>query len=133
MATEGSIKEDVEGWLSSSSTDQAADYATKGRKHQRLTDDELTAAWLFAFKCMAEDLRDKHRLDEYSDLRSEMTLRGREPPYQLVRAEFDKCIAETVASIEQIERENPVKFDQLKREIEDELIGYKATRDRTKS
>ncbi len=133
MATEGSIEEDVEGWLSSSSTDQAADYATKGRKHQRLTDDELTAAWLFAFKCMAEDLRDKHRLDEYSDLRSEMTLRGREPPYQLVRAEFDKCIAETVASIEKIERENPVKFDQLKREIEDELIDYKATRDRTKS
>jgi hypothetical protein len=94
MAKEDSMGEDVEGWPSSNSTGHAADYAAKGRKHQHLTDDELTAAWV---------------------------------------AEFDKYIAETVASIEKIERENPAKFDQLSREIEDELIDYKASRPRHRS
>jgi hypothetical protein len=43
------MKDDVEGWLTSSGSDRLADYAARGRKHQSLTIEELTTGWIYAF------------------------------------------------------------------------------------
>jgi hypothetical protein len=128
-----SMKDDVEGWIASNSTDRIADYAARGRKHQRLTDDELTAAWVAAFRGMADNVADHKWRDEEEDAKSEMLLRNREPPYGLVKAEFDKFIAETSRAIEDLERNDPVRFAEMNREIEGDLTTFKEIRDRTKS
>jgi hypothetical protein len=133
MSKKPSVKDDVEGWMASGGADRLADYANRGRKHQHLADDELTAGWISAFRNMADDIRDYERRAKEEDLKSEILLRKREPPYDLVREEFERFIAETDRAIEDLKSEDPLRFEEIGREIDRELKTFKSTRDRTKS
>lgn len=133
MTKRRSIKDDVEGWLASKATDGLADYAARGRKHQHLTDDELLNAWRKAFAHMADDVRDYGRRAATDDLKSEFILRKKEPPYDLIRAEFERYIAETNRAIEELEANDPAQFEKMGREIEIDLEKFRSSRDKSKN
>jgi hypothetical protein len=84
MSERSSGSDDVEGWLASKGSDRLADYAARGRKHQNLTIEELTVAWIHAFRSMVDNVRDPERRAIEEDFKSELLLRKSEPPYQLV-------------------------------------------------
>jgi len=100
MSKKHSMKDDVEGWIVSGASDRLADYAARGRKHQGLTHEDLTTGWLHAFRRMADDVRDPERRAIEEDFKSELLLRKSEPPYNMVREEFERFIAETDRAIQ---------------------------------
>jgi hypothetical protein len=133
MTKRSSIRDDVEGWLASSGSDRLADYAARGRKHQSLTIHELTSGWVFAFRRMADDVRDPERRAIEEDFKSEFLLRKSEPPYHLVKEEFERFMAEADRAIEDLKLEDPSRFEEIGKEIDRDLETYKSIRDRTKS
>jgi hypothetical protein len=100
MPKRSSVSDDVAGWLASTGSDRAADYAARGRKHQNLTSEELTAGWVHAFRRMADDVRDFERRAIHEDFKSEFSLRGSEPPYYLIREDFDRFIPNAIERYE---------------------------------
>jgi hypothetical protein len=78
MTKPPNIRADVESWIASESTDKVADYASRGRKHQNLSDLDLVTAWQTAFKRMADDVRDYDRRGVEEDYKSEFSLRHRQ-------------------------------------------------------
>jgi hypothetical protein len=128
-----SIKDEVDGWVASNATDALADYATRGRKHQHLTDDELLNAWRKAFAHMADDVRDYERRAATEDLKSEFILRKKEPPYDLIRAEFERYMAEANRAIEELEADDPAQYEKMGREIETDLEKFRSSRDKSKN
>jgi hypothetical protein len=133
MTKRSSVSDDVEGWLASTGSDRAADYAARGRKHQNLTSEELTAGWVHAFRRMADDVRDFERRAIHEDFKSEFSLRGSEPPYDLIREDFDRFIAECDRAIRDLETEEPSGFEEMAKDIDRDLETFKSVRDRTKS
>lgn len=128
-----SMEDDVDGWISSTATDRLADYAERGRKHRQLSDESLNAAWITAFRKMADDVTDADRRFQEEDFKSEILLRGREPPYDLIREEFERFIAETDRAIERLRIEDPIRFEEIGQEISREVDGFKSERERTKN
>jgi CRISPR/Cas system CSM-associated protein Csm2 small subunit len=133
MSKRSTVGDDVEGWLASKGSDRLADYATRGRKHQNLTIEELTAAWVHAFRSMVDNVRDPERRAVEEDFTSELLLRKSEPPYQLVREEFERFTAECDRAMRDLETEDPSRFEEMAKEIDRDLETFKSTRDRTKS
>ena len=133
MTKRSSVSDDVEGWLASTGSDRLADYAARGRKHQNLTSGELTAGWVHAFRRMADDVRDPERRAIEEDFKSEFSLRGSEPPYNLVSEEFERFMAEFDRAMRDLETEDPSRFEEMGKEIDRDLETFKSIRDRTKS
>jgi hypothetical protein len=133
MSKKTSVSDDVEGWLASRGSDRLADYAARGRKHQNLTIEELTAAWMQAFRNMADNVRDPARWVIEEDFKSEFFLRKSEPPYKFVREEFERFTAEVDRAMRDLETDDPSRFEEMGKEIDRDLETFKSTRDRTKS
>jgi hypothetical protein len=133
MTKRSSIRDDVEGWLASSGSDRLADYAARGRRHQSLTIEELTTGWVYAFRQMADDVRDPDRRAIEEDFKSEFLLRKSEPPYDLVREEFDRFRAEVNRAMEDLKTEDPLRYEEIGKEIDRDLETFKSIRDRTTS
>jgi hypothetical protein len=127
------MQDDVEGWVSSSATDRVADYAARGRKHQSLSDELLTAEWILAFRRMADDVRDPELRAAEEDFKSEFRLRRKEPPFAPIRDDFERFIANCEAAIKDIRDDDPLRYEEINQGIEQEIASFKATRDRTKS
>jgi hypothetical protein len=95
MTKPPNIRKDVESWITSESTDRVADYASRGRKHQHLSDLDLATAWQAAFKRMADDVRDYDRRAAEEDYKSEFILRKIEPPYHSIHDDLERFFDET--------------------------------------
>jgi hypothetical protein len=128
-----SIEKDVEGWLASDATDKLADYAGRGRKHRHLSDEDLLSGWLAAFKLMADDVRDYERRAVEQDYNSEFFLRKKEPPYDLIREDFERYIAETSRAIEDLKRDDPAKYEEIARSIDADIKHFRSSRDQSKN
>jgi hypothetical protein len=133
MSKRSSVSDDLEGWLASRGSDRLADYAARGRKHQNLTIGELTAAWVHAFRSIVDKVRDPERRAIEEDFASELLLRKSEPPYELVREEFERLTVECGRAIRDLETEDPSGFEEMGKEIDRGLERFKSTRDRTKN
>jgi len=127
------MKEDVEGWIASQATDRLAGYAARGRKHQNLSDDDLTKAWVDAFRSMAGDPSDSDRRTIEDDFKFEFSLRGESPPYDAIREEFERYVASVDRYLEKLKVEDPLLVEEIGREIEAELKAFKSERDRNQN
>ena len=133
MSKKTSMQDDVEGWMGSNASDRLADYAARGRKHQGLTDEALVSKWVSSFRRMAEDVRDDDRRRVEEDFKSELLLRNISPPYDLIAEEFERFLAETDRTLEDLKTEDPLRFEEIGKEIDRGLESFKSTRDRTKN
>lgn len=84
------LEKDVVGWVQSESMDEIAGYASRGRKYAELSNDEAVSQWVQAFRSLANDFVKSPWWHIQSDLTSELSLRGLEPPYEMVREDIEK-------------------------------------------
>ena len=113
MTKPPNMRRDVESWITSEATDRVAGYASRGRKHQHLSDEELANVWTKAFKHMADDVRDYERRATEDDLKSEFVLRKKEPPYDAIRDDFERYVAETDRAIADLKANDPDQYEAM--------------------
>src|SRR3954452_5676708 len=102
MKKKRNSREDTETLRANMTSDRIGDYAARGRKHQHLEDQMLVLEWVLAVREMADDVRDYKKKAIEDDLKSEMQMRGMEPPFELVRNELDRYCAEFDKAIEEM-------------------------------
>jgi hypothetical protein len=117
---------DVELYLANDLIDHIADYASRGRSHKRLTDDQLSAKWIAAFRNFADDRNDRGRRAIEMDLKAEFQLRNTEPPYDLVKPEIDRVVEDISSDFEKMKRDDPDAVDEMSQEMEYDLADLKA-------
>jgi hypothetical protein len=127
------FRKDVESWFASEAADRLADYAARGRKHQNLTDDQLTAAWQSAFRNLADDVRDCARRAAEEDFKSEFVLRGQSVPFGSIPDVFQRFIAETDRAINEYRENDPGGFDETSRKINTDFRRFRSLRDKSKN
>jgi hypothetical protein len=64
---------DIQGLLASKAMDQVADYARRGRRHEKLSLNKLTDQWRAAFAAMADRPHDAKANAIQNDLSSEFS------------------------------------------------------------
>jgi hypothetical protein len=84
------LNKDLLSWVQSEAVDGTAAYAARGRKYAGLSDEEARSQWVNAFRALANDFVKSPWWHIQSDLRSELELRGLEPPYRLVQEDLVK-------------------------------------------
>ena len=117
---------DVELYLANDLIDHIADYASRGRSHKRLTDDQLSAKWIAAFRNFADDRNDRGRRAIEMDLKAEFHLRNIEPPYDLVKPEIVRVVEDMSSNFEKMKRDDPDAVDEMSEEMEYDLADLKA-------
>jgi len=117
---------DVELFLANELIDHIADYASRGRFHKRLTDDQLSATWIAAFRSFADDRSDRGRRAIEMDLKAEFQLRNMEPSYDLVKPEIDQVVEDMSSDFAKMKRDDPDAVDEMSEEMEYELADLKA-------
>ena len=128
--TQDDFKKDMEAWLVSEQANEAAEYAARGRKHQSLSTNDLTGAWVQAFRRLAAKFQDGDlRIDEV-DLRSELLLRNIDPPYDLVKDDLGRLTNAAADAIEELQLEDPGHFDRVNEEIENDVATFRAGREK---
>jgi hypothetical protein len=127
------FREDVASWLASDAADKVADYAARGRKHKKLTDEQLTTAWQTAFKNMTDDVRDCARRAVQEDLKSEFVLRGQAVPFASIRDIFERNNAETYRAINEFRENDPAVFEEITRKINNDFKQFRSGRDKSKN
>ena len=126
-----SVKKDVEEFLISDEVERVADYAKRGRKHQRMTDEELSTAWKVAFTHMADNIRDNQRRAVTNDFDAEFSLQGQEPPYDSVREIFERYTADVCRDIKNMEVDDPDQYDEMGDRIVADMNAFKISKDKS--
>ncbi len=127
------VKDDVLGWLASSQSDDAANYASRGRIYGGLSNEKLSAHWVESFRKIASDIGNLNARAVNADLKSEFDLRSMEPPYDLVRDEFDAIMTAAAAVLDELRDEDPLRYQEIENEVQRDLDAFKKTRDDSKS
>ena len=117
---------DVETFLASQQTDDAADYASRGRVFKPLTDQQLAEKWVSTFRDMADAPDDQALRALETDLRSEFRLRNIEPPHEQIKSEMDRLVAHLSSRFEKLERDDPDRFTEMNEEMEQDIADLKA-------
>ena len=117
---------DVKLFIANEQIDQIADYASRGRIYERLTDDELTEKWIRAFKQFADAPSDQRRRAIEIDLKAEFQLRSTEPPYNQVRSEINRVVANMSSGLEIMKRDDPDAVDAMTEEFQQDVADLKA-------
>ncbi|MDI3560181.1 hypothetical protein [Bradyrhizobium sp. Arg816] len=103
----------LESFMLSQHADSIADYASRGRKFEAMNDTELEKAWVIAFVWWTQRPSDHARYLRETDFIAEISLRGKQPPLDLVRTAFDSLFRRSADAIERFEREDPERFNEM--------------------
>ena len=117
---------DVELFLANEQVDQIADYASRGRIYERLTDGELAEKWIHTFRLFADAPSDERRRAIEIDLKAEFQLRNIEPPYDQVRSEINRIAENMSSGFETMKRDHPDAVDEIYEEFQQDLADLKA-------
>jgi hypothetical protein len=116
---------DLEIFLAIEQVDQIADYASRGRVHERLTDQQLAKKWINAIRQCAHASTDEQRRAIASDLKAEFQLRSIEPPYEQVKLELDRIVADISSGFEKMKRDHPDAVAEMAEEFEQDIADLK--------
>ena len=116
---------DLEMFLAIQRVDQIADYASRGRVHERLTDRQLAKKWINTIRQCARASSDEKRRSIESDLKAEFQLRSIEPPYEQVKLELDRIAADISSGLEKMNRDNPDAVAEMAEEFEQDIADLK--------
>jgi hypothetical protein len=117
---------DVELFLANEQVDQIADYASRDRVYERLTDGELAEKWIHTFRLFADAPSDERRRAIEIDLKAEFQLRSIEPPYDQVRSEINRVVANMSSDFETMKRDDPDAVDEIYEEFQQDIADLKA-------
>ena len=117
---------DVELFLANQQVDQIADYASRGRVYERLTDGELAEKWINAFRQFADAPSDERRRAIETDLKAEFRLRSIEPPYDQVRSEINRVAENMSSGFEAMKNDDPDAVDEMYEEFQQDVADLKA-------
>jgi hypothetical protein len=110
--------------------DAAADYVTRGRAHRGLTDADLAGAWSAAFGAYSHNPDPARPFrSALEDLEAELNLRQIDPPFEAVREDLERLKAAAMQVWEQL-KAAPEHFAEVQRDLQLDLISFKARRDR---
>lgn len=82
---------------------------------------------------MANDVRDYGRPAIEQNFASEFALRDIKLPYDLVRADFERYIAETDLAIEELKNHDPAQYENMSRGINNDLQAFRSARDKSRN
>ena len=116
---------ELEMFLAIQRVDQIGDYASRGRTHERLTDQQLARKWIDAIRQCAHASSDEQRRAIESDLKAEFQLRSIEPPYEQVKLEIDRIAADISSRFEKMKRDDPDAVAEMAEEFEQDLADLK--------
>ena len=116
---------DLEMFLAIQQLDRIADYASRGRVHERLTDQQLAEQWVNAIRQCAHASFDEQRRAFETDLKAEFQLRSIEPPYEQVKLEMDRIAADISSGFEKMKRDNPDAISKMAEEFEQDVADLK--------
>ena len=117
---------DVELFMANEQVDQIADYANRSRIYERLTDGELAEKWIQSFRLFADAPSDERRRAIEIDLKAEFQLRSIEPPYDQVRSEINRVVANYSSGLEIMKRDDPDAVDEMNEEFQQDIADLKA-------
>ena len=117
---------DVELFMANEQVDQIADYASRGRVYERLTDGELAEKWIQAFRLFADAPSDERRRAIEIDLKAEFQLRRIEPPYDQVRSEINRVVKGMSSGFEIMKSDDPDVVDEMYEEFQQDIADLKA-------
>jgi hypothetical protein len=84
----------ISTYIANMSIEELRDYVKRGRQFALMAIDNLNARWVGSFNAWAID-RNPTNGREWQDIAAEFTLRGLEPPLNLVRDAFDGLLAKS--------------------------------------
>jgi hypothetical protein len=119
--------EEVRSWVNSASVDSAANYANRGRIFAYLSDQELSSAWVQTLKGWAVDIHNSELRAKSRDYDAEFSLRGMEPPYDLVKEAHDLLYTNLQKWMDGLSAEDMEKFSEG---VEKHFNEFQANRDR---
>jgi hypothetical protein len=117
----------VHSWVNSSSVDDIADYAARGRRYETISDSELSSAWVQAFKASAQNIHNKEQRRLQIDYGAELSLRGIQPPFDLVRDDMELMFASIQAWMATLTSE---ELNSLGQSVETDFEAFKGKRDK---
>jgi hypothetical protein len=123
----------TEAWIASKATEFTAAYLARGRKHQHLSDEELSSGWVLALRNVVDDIHDPEWRAAERDFESEFALRGEEPPYHLVPDELERLRLIALIVAKQLELDDPAKFAEMERQADAEFRDFLAAWSRPKN
>jgi hypothetical protein len=115
--------EDITAWLRNQGLDQVEDYVRRGRQFGGVDADEVRRGWVAAYKAWARDLQNADARKLTDDLEAELSLRGEEPPYALVKAERDALTSVVAAAAEDLMR-NPERMREVGSGIVRDVVAF---------
>ena len=93
---------------------------------ESLSDERLQQEWLVQFRAWADyaELGERFDLTMFNDMEAEMSLRGREPPYELAKTEFDRVTAASRRATDELQRDPEALMDGG-RDVEADLSAFR--------
>jgi hypothetical protein len=120
------IERNVGSWIGSQAVDSIADYAGRGRKYRKHSDEELSSAWVQTFKASARDIHNKELRATQADYFAELSLRGLNPPFALVHDDMKLMTCNIKAWIAGLTAE---ELTSLGERIDDDFSVFQDKRD----
>ncbi|MPR10694.1 hypothetical protein [Microvirga tunisiensis] len=96
------------------------DYASRGRSLEKVPTDQLRGEWVALMRAWVTNPHE-FRNPQRADIECEFTLRGLEPPYEMVVDEFE---AVTRFISEAIENMDDAEKDRINTQIASELVDF---------
>ncbi|PVE24311.1 hypothetical protein DC522_11625 [Microvirga sp. KLBC 81] len=117
---EDEFKAGFHSWLAEGRMQQVRDYASRGRSLEKTSIERLQGEWIALVRAWVTNPHE-HSNPQRADIEAEFTLRGLEPPYEMVKDEFEAIIgfaSNTMENLDDIEK------DRINDEIADELAEF---------
>jgi hypothetical protein len=119
----------VTGFLSSKVIDAQADYLSRGRAYQALSDEDLATQWIASFKAMTDLAAGRTKRAIHADYASEFGLRGLRPPEELVKDDLKRYVDSLMDKLRDLERDDPEAYERLEQELGEDISNYKPSKD----
>jgi hypothetical protein len=128
---ESSAHPEMEAFLASKAIDHTSDYVQRGRALSALSEEQVTQSWQSLWNELRADPLDQKKRDMESDFASEFKLRGKEPPWDLVRKQVMSFLADSSRARRKWKKKNPDAVSRANEAIDAELRAFLSKRNRS--
>jgi hypothetical protein len=116
------FKAGFHSWLAEGRMQLVQDYSSRGRSLEGVPTDQLRGEWVALMRAWVTNPHEFRNLKR-ADIESEFTLRGLEPPYEMVVDEFEAVTRFISAAMENMDE---AEKDRINTEIANELVDFLA-------
>jgi len=117
--------------LASKAVDQISNYSQRGRMYRTLSDERLVQSWQSIWDELVIDPLSEKKRDMQADLGSEFSLRGKEPPWGLVRKQIDSFLVDSDRAWKEWRKQHPDAEARANESIDSDLQKFRTERRRS--